>query len=140
MEFAEIRPVAAHDCSEFVLLNESIAEIRTQLQVVSARKSRKFKLLFIRELPRVRSYENRCVGPVTLPRIDGAAANGNINGYQTRNVRKPVIGDREKCRPMMASSERTVGVDLELLSVFQPFQVTITVGCLECEPTMRCGI
>ena len=68
------------------LLNQTISEVRSQVQGVIAIKAGERKLALIAELPVVRGNCEKGARVVDLAVIDGVAGNRHCNGDQSRDV------------------------------------------------------
>src|SRR5258708_34085823 len=105
-----VRSVAPRDRAEFGLPNQAIAEIRPKVQAVGAEIFRELKLLPIRDLPRIGSYEQSRMRAVGLARINCVLPDSHSNGHEAGDPGLSVVTGSEHRQQVMAESVVTLAI------------------------------
>jgi hypothetical protein len=105
-----VRSVAPRDRAEFGLPNQAIAEIRPKVQAVGAEIFRELKLLPIRDLPRIGSYEQSRMRAVGLARINCVLRDSHSNGHEAGDPGLSVVTGSEHRQQVMAESVVTLAI------------------------------
>src|SRR6266851_1705937 len=132
--------VAARDRAEFGLPNQAIAEIRPKIQAVGAEIFRELKLLPIRDLPRIGSYEQSCMRAVGLARIDCVLQDSHRNGCEAGDAALSVITGPEQRQQVMAEGVIALAIDFVLMAVLKEIEKTVAASDFHPEPRTRMRI
>src|SRR5664279_5325059 len=118
----DISGLAAKDVARLALLNQSVAEIRSQRESIVAEKSREGQLPLFAQLPVIADHPEKVVSVIELTVVDSVARHGSSDGNQPGNIGKPEVAAAKQAQLVAAEIVLAKSVQLVLPAVLQTIE------------------